>query len=437
MTNVLHRAAQWKPGIEDILASGLRIFALEHERMSEDSNSVSNDTSVFGAKKVLFSARIKTARHLFDVYEQKDLRIQDLDFIQSFHFVRPLRAGWIDSTKDRKAIRSYSYILETIAPILKYRTWLKLCMTAERSKFFLLVRKADNFIFNIHCLLLMVFGKFDYFFYYDRVYRITERILLLFRKTVIEYDGRPLNVSHRDFSKEIAHSSKFLVSNMDRSKLIGQNRHNFFQIHLGISSKIGPDQMKTFSKRPIDVLLIGRMTPDAFKTRCDLVEALVANLGEGLNIVLHGDSAGLCDKYPKLKALNITPLYGPKLIDLFSKAKIGLVIPADEHLADGSGVPTRVFENAVFGVTQLVYDGKGMASIGFEDGTHFLSFQNEKELEKKIRYLLDNPAAADRIRASAGDYYYSHLTGEKQMSRLLFKVMRAEKEAALDEGRDG
>ena len=87
------------------------------------------------------------------------------------------------------------------------------------------------------------------------------------------------------------------------------------------------------------------------------------------------------------------------------------------HYAEINSLNCRAFEMAACGACQLISD-KPVLAEHFEPGIELVKFDSATDLVDKVRYYLDRPEEADRIRTAASARAHSDHTYEKRLSEI-------------------
>ena len=244
------------------------------------------------------------------------------------------------------------------------------------------------------------------------IYRLTERILSSFGKIIIQYDGVALSMTSRDLSKDIHVANKYLVSNMDWRRFIGKRPENFRQILLGIDESLCPKP--DYQKKEIDLLAIGSLNYETFSKRCECIDYLL----DHYDVKLFG-SYRKNPAYKHLNNVDVHPILGRDFIETMKKSKLTVNIPSDDHLKLGSGMPMRLYENAAFGVMQLIYKTNALENTGFKQGRDFIFFKNREDMIEKVHYYLENDNERVKIAKNAYNTFIKYYTAQKSFYSLL------------------
>jgi hypothetical protein len=368
-------------------------------------------------RKYLFIFRAKLS-YLKALYVSRGLRICDHSYVTDFHLVKDIQSGWMDPVPQKSLVYSYSYLLDWLAYILPYIWWLRLCEICSKLR---VERYLDMLLLNMHVLYKMQFGHFDAIVFYSKqIFEVTQSWLSFTGKIVIEYDGVPPSLSRRDLSREILAKRKYFVSNMDHRPSLGSRQQNFRQILMGLNDRLGVTDI-SLDGRNIDVLHVGNLNVSCFVKRCQIIEHLLAHCPSTINMRVHGSVTG-CDSFPAITAARIVPIFAGELDALHRCAKVAIVIPSDDHLLIASGMPTRLFENAAYGVAQVIFRTAALSNTEFQDERDYLGFETPEEMLHQIQRLIVDKDLWKFIAKNAFQLYRNHYTAQRQFAILLESI---------------
>ena len=113
-------------------------------------------------------------------------------------------------------------------------------------------------------------------------------------------------------------------------------------------------------------------------------------------------------------------LYPPKEMGtIFRMSKIVINIPREDYLQEAN---MRVFEVMGSGALLLTRLPSELSNMGFQEGIHFIGYQNEEELAPLVRRYLENDAERLEIATRAHDIVWREHTYDSRAATLLNRV---------------
>ena len=315
-----------------------------------------------------------------------------------------------------------SYLIpETLRRVLP-GVYVKLLKFVKLAPF---IRQFDEFFHNLHIYFVVGRHKPQFIFFASR--RISRWILSQCDKhgcDTIEYNGTPPR--QVDWNKTIERDAKYIISCFDVTKLLDVDiSDKFYVTHLGADNEMYGTPSFDSTHRPIDLSAIGTYNNQAFVIRSRILDKfLEKDLTSHLKIAIHGyDSLGEDTEFVNLKQRITRPVYGLDYINILKSSKMGIVIPSDDHIAAGNGMPQRIFQNAAAGCMQLVYNCDAVKDI-FTADEEIVLFADVQELIEKVKYYLEHDKERIRIARNAYERFLREYTAQIQIQLLLKKIYK-------------
>lgn len=370
-------------------------------------------------KTALFVFKKKVAHLRYLIENGIDIS-DDANLETEYRFIRDLHYGWMDGVRQI----GYKPILIDNPNILvpefirrwNPRIYLKLLTIYPKVSGLSIF---ETVISNLHLLCLSVVYKPLFIFFLADW--ISPYVISICRKIgiiTIEYNGVTPKV--RKWTNTQKRRANYILSGYEASKLVDiPNESRFHRINIGISPK--PFNRIEFAtkSRNIDVNVIGSFDDSIFRKRSKILDSLLrANIARNIQFELRGYARfSEPEFYSCLINIIDTPVYGRDYIDILKSSKLSIVIPSDEHILVGNGLPMRIFQNAAAGCMQLVYRCEAVKGI-FENYLEIVIFDSSKDLIEKINYYLYNESDRIRIAQAAHQRFLNSYTAEKMISKL-------------------
>ncbi len=199
----------------------------------------------------------------------------------------------------------------------------------------------------------------------------------------------------------------------------------FEEIILGVDPRPYGEPAYDKGSRPVDVCAVGSYNDGVFATRSRVIEGLLAHEEAliDLSVRIAGSASfSNLDQVLHLLARLQPPVYGRAYINLLESARTAVVVPSDDHLRAGDGLPLRVFQNAAAGCLQLVYDCSAIRKL-FDDGQEVVLFKDVDELLEKLLYYLDHDDERVRIARQGRERFLRQYTAQTQIQDLFSRIM--------------
>lgn len=313
-----------------------------------------------------------------------------------------------------------SYLIPERLRKLLPRVYVKLLKFVKQAP---VIRQFDELLHNLH--LYFTVRRHNPRFMFFASQRIYKWILIQCDKygcDTIEYNGTPPTQTNWD--KTINRDAKYITSCFDVTKLLDVDiSDKFYGCHLGADNEIYGTPNFDSEHRPIAVSAIGTYNDRAFITRSRILNKfLEEDLTSHLRIVIHGyASFPENTEFVSLRQKITEPVYGLDYINILKSSKMGIVIPSDDHIAVGNGMPQRIFQNAAAGCMQLVYNCDAAKGI-FKANEEIVLFDDVDDLLDKVKYYLEHDNERVQIAKNAHSHFLQEYTTQKQIQQLIKKI---------------
>ncbi|QCR22602.1 glycosyltransferase [Pontibacter sp. SGAir0037] len=128
--------------------------------------------------------------------------------------------------------------------------------------------------------------------------------------------------------------------------------------------------------------------------------------------------------HKKFYTNNINLFYNQDdLIGVYTDSKIAVNISRDDYLQDAN---LRCFEIMAAGALLITMAPTELTALGFVDGKHFVTYQNEKDLVEKIAYYLAHEDERNSIAKAAYELVHLEHTYQNRAAYIL-DVLKKEK----------
>jgi glycosyltransferase involved in cell wall biosynthesis len=282
-----------------------------------------------------------------------------------------------------------------------------------------LTNHLEHLVYNLILLLKVVWTKPAYIFYIDKW--IAPFVIAACKKlncTTIEYRGTTPQVG--GWEKTLSRTPDVIVSGYDATSFPQIDiQGDFYQIEIGPNPKAYGKPDFSEETRSLDVNAIGRYDDGVFSTRSQFLnEFMASDFASRLSVLIAGYASFDQEKDFRVLIDKIqAPRHGRDYVDALKSSKFAIVVPSDDHLQAGNGLPQRVFQNAAAGCMQLVYRCDAVEGY-FYDRKEIVLFDDVDDLIAKIRYYLDHDEERVRIAQNAYRRFLDEYTAQKQIKRL-------------------
>jgi glycosyltransferase involved in cell wall biosynthesis len=288
-----------------------------------------------------------------------------------------------------------------------------------------ITRQIRDFVYNLILFAQIKIGQPGYLVYSAKW--LAPFVISACKKqncTSIEYRGTTPQVG--GWKGTMARNPDVVVSGFDATRFSQiEIKGSFYRIDLGPSANLYGKPHYGQDARPFDLSAIGRYDDGVFSTRSQIMNALLGReFSCSLSLILRGYfSFRQKENYKALIKKGESPIYGRAYVDSLKSSKLALVIPSDDHIEAGEGMPMRVFQNAAAGCMQLVYRCKAIEGI-FTDQKEIVFFDNVDDLVEKLKYYLLHDDERIKIAQNAYQRYLEEYTAQRQIQKL-FRALKA------------
>ncbi|MEA3350639.1 MAG: glycosyltransferase [Chloroflexota bacterium] len=290
-----------------------------------------------------------------------------------------------------------------------------------------LTKRLEHFVYNLFLLIKLIWKRPEHVFYIDKwiapyVIAICKRIGC----TTIEYRGTTPQVG--GWEETLSRNPDVIVSGYDATSFPQIDIQGcFYQIEIGPNPKAYGKPDFDEKARLLDVNAIGRYDDGVFLTRSQILnEFLASDFASHLSILIAGYvSFEQKTDFSVLIEVIQAPRHGRDYVDALKTSKFAIVVPSDDHLQAGNGMPQRVFQNAAAGCMQLVYSCDAVKGY-FKDEKEIVLFDDVDDLIAKIQYYLDHDRERVRIARNAYRRFLEEYTAQIQIKKLFATIKERE-----------
>lgn len=339
-------------------------------------------------KNTLFLFRMRPAEFARAYEIDPCLRKENL--LPHLHLLKETQSGWYDGISGNKNIYLV-FCNQTLDMIFvnlfkNAPSFEKVADTFHNNKS---LYRLLRICFAIGVLCQLFFLRPEKIVFYDtHLPFFVKKIAHALGVVIIEYDGRPPK-TWRSANIKLCGHKHYLLSCMNLSERIVGKKENFRLLQLGLDEKIIPEELDF--DRPVDISFFGTFDPDVWALRCKTFEALLKKYTNCRQVMLYGEKKNISgfpnlDRYD-LKFVGSSMEMRSKLL----KTKVSVLVSSEDHMEKTTfGLPSKVFENASFGVLQFASFDAGLESIGLIDGEHYVGYGSVGDLLDKIDMVLGN-----------------------------------------------
>lgn len=152
-------------------------------------------------------------------------------------------------------------------------------------------------------------------------------------------------------------------------------------------------------EKDVDVAMVGRLSGKDYSCRRQCVDEIVKMNLEMNDLNRYYDYA--------------------EMADLYKRAKIGLNISRNSHLADAN---LRCFEVMGGGALLVTPAPTELTAMGLQDGIHFVSFSSKKELRNRVQYYLSNEQERKKIALNGRRETLKRFTYDSRAKQIVKRI---------------
>jgi Glycosyl transferases group 1 len=101
---------------------------------------------------------------------------------------------------------------------------------------------------------------------------------------------------------------------------------------------------------------------------------------------------------------------------VYQQSKIVVNLSRDDYLQDAN---LRCFEVMASGALLITHKPTELAQIGFIEGVHYVTYQRESDINKIVRFYLDNEASRQAITSAARNFVLNEHTYDSRVQTIL------------------
>ena len=240
----------------------------------------------------------------------------------------------------------------------------------------------------------------------------------------IEYHGTIAALKSPSHYDNVTKNVDYVVSGLNLPRLLDFDiSDRFYRIDIGANAEDYGEVSFDRGIRPIDICAIGRYDDSVFYTRSRILnDFLETDFVRQLTLAIAGFASFTEDsKYKHLKQKVEGPIYGQDYINSLKSSKMAIVIPSDDHIRAGNGMPMRIFQNAAAGCMQLVYNCDAVGGL-FKANEEIVLFDDVEDLLEKVKYFLEHDDERVQIARNAREHFLKEYTAQEQIQKLIRRI---------------